>query len=51
MGIEVCDLIEMFLFNNLRNSSKSEFIELYRDEGLIVSNRSNCKEERISKNL
>ena len=39
------------MLNDLRKLSKSECIELYRDDGLIITNRSNCEQERISKNL
>ena len=40
MGAEICDLIGIFLVNDLRKLSKSESIGLYRDDGLMVTTRS-----------
>ena len=39
---EMFDLIGLFLLNDPIKLSKSECIGLYRDGGLIVTNRSNC---------
>ena len=50
-GRGICDLIGLFLLNKLKKLSKSECIGLYRDEGLMFTNRSNCEQESISKNL
>ena len=50
-GVEISDLIGMCLLNDLRKLSKSVCIGLYRDEGLIVTNRSYNEQECISINL
>ena len=51
MGVENCVLQRLFLLNDLRKLSKSEFIGLHRNDGLMVTNRSNYEQEIISINL
>ena len=51
MGVENCDLQGLFLLNDLRKLSKSEINWLHRNDRLMVTNRSNYEQERISINL
>ena len=51
MGTEVCNLIGLFLLNDLNKIIKSKHFVLYRDDGLVVINKSKWERERITKKL
>ena len=51
MVVDIFDLIGYFLLNNHRILSKSECIGSYIKTGLMVTNRSECDQERICKHL
>ena len=40
-GAEVCELVGLFILNELKNEVKKEDIGLYRDDGLLVLKHEN----------
>ena len=51
-GAEVCELIGLFLLNNLSEKYGKNDVELYRDEGLVLlRNASGPQSERTRKDI
>ena len=52
MGAEICDLIGLFILNDLSKILVNNSYGLYRDDGLaILENKSQCEQERITKQI
>ena len=48
-GADICDLIGLFLLNDLENLSKSKYIGLYHDDELMVTKWSNANKKEQAK--
>ena len=49
MGAEICDLVGLYLLNDLGKIAEANGIGLYRDDGLMITNKSKCHQESIGK--
>ena len=50
MGAEICDLIGLYILNDLREILVDKSYGIYRDDGLaILENKPSCEQERITK--
>ena len=51
-GAEICELVGLYLLDNIKDIIDPKHIALYRDDGLaIVNNHSNADLERVCKKL
>ena len=50
-GAEACELVGLFLLNDMREIAKPTDYGLYRDDGLMVVQKSPCEIERLSKSI
>jgi hypothetical protein len=51
-GAEVCELVGLFILNNLCDKYGKDNIGLYRDDGLVIfKNTTGTQAERIKKDL
>ena len=48
-GAEACELVGLFLLNELKECAEPGAYGLYRDDGLMVVQKSACEMERLSK--
>ena len=52
MGAEICDLIGLYILNDLPNILVDNSYGVYRDDGLsILEKKSSCKQERITNKI
>ena len=51
-GVEICELVELYLLQKLNENIKNQHLGLYRDDGLaIIKSKSGPIIERIKKNI
>ena len=50
-GAEICELVGLHLLENLKHILQKDGYGLYRDDGLIVIQKSKCEMERLSKKI
>ena len=49
MGAELCDLIGLYIFNDLRKILVDNLYGIYRDDGLVIpKNKSSCEQKIIT---
>jgi hypothetical protein len=50
-GAEVCELVGLHLLDKMKEIAKTGSYGLYRDDGLMIVNKSSCEIERFCKSL
>ena len=48
-GAEVCELVGLFLLDQLKGIMNNTSYGIYRDDGLAITNKSKCEQERLTK--